>query len=145
MGKALLNRWRRSLAFRVVVSTLVASTLLVGASLAFLLVRVTNGLVDANTSKSIAEANVGLAAARQVVLTAGENGPPAVTEGLADGIMNALVNSSGGGAPFEVVLLDGSGPGQAQLPERGTNLVEPSSIPAPRRATSRSRYGPGTA
>ena len=70
MGSGLLRRWRRSLAFRVVGMTLVASAILVGVAMAFLLVRVTNGLVEANTSRSIAEANVGLAAAQQVVLQA---------------------------------------------------------------------------
>lgn len=125
----LLLRWRRSLAFRVVAMTLVASTLLVGGSMAFLLVRVTNGLVDANTSRSIAEANVGLAAAQQVVLQASENGPPAATEGLADAIMNALVSSNTGGTAYEVLLLDGSAVGDP-MPERGTNLVEVASVPA---------------
>lgn len=72
MISGLLNRWRRSLAFRVTSTTLVAAAVLVGVSLSLLLVRVSNGLVEANTSKSIAEANVGLAAAQQVVLQASE-------------------------------------------------------------------------
>lgn len=134
MVQALIGRWRRSLAFRVVVTTLAASTVLVGVILAFLMVRVTGGLVEANTSKSIAEANVGLAAGRQVLLQAGENGPPQVTEGLADAIMNALVNSGETSGAYEVVLLDGSDPGQPPLPERGTNLVQISSIPPDLRA-----------
>lgn len=125
---ALVTRWRRSLAFRVVSTTLVAAALLVGVSLGFLLVRVTNGLVDANTSKSIAEANVGLAAAQQVVLQASEGGPPVASEGLADAVMNALVLSNAGGAPYEVLLLDGSSEG-SPMPERGTNLVEVASVP----------------
>jgi len=132
---ALAHRWRRSLAFRVVASTLVAATLLVGVSLGLLLIRVTNGLVDANTSKSIAEANVGLAAAQQVVLQASEGGPPAPSEGLADSIMNALLTGSEGGAAFEVLLLDGSSAADVQLPERGTNLVLVASVPADMRTT----------
>ena len=136
MLSGLLHRWRRSLAFRVVGTTLVASAILVGGSMAFLLVRVTNGLVDANTSKSIAEANVGLAAAQQVVLQAGENGPPTATEGLADAIMTALVTSNEGGAATEVLLLDGSMTGEP-MPERGTNLVEVSSVPLEMRAQVR--------
>ena len=134
MVKALINRWRRSLAFRVVVTTLAASTVLVGVILSFLLFRVTSGLVEANTSKSIAEANVGLAAGRQVVLQAGETGPPQVSEGLTDAIMNALVNSTESSGGYEVLLLDGSDPGQPPLPERGTNLVQPTSIPPQMRA-----------
>ncbi|MCB0900975.1 MAG: HAMP domain-containing histidine kinase [Actinobacteria bacterium] len=134
MFTALARRWRHSLAFRVVASTLVAATLLVSVSLGFLLVRVTNGLVDANTSKSIAEANVGLAAAQQVVLQASEAGPPAPSEGLADALMGALLTGSEGGSAFEVLLLDGSGPAVADLPERGTNLVQVSSVPAEMRA-----------
>jgi len=132
---ALAHRWRRSLAFRVVASTLVAATLLVGVSLGLLLIRVSNGLVDANTSKSIAEANVGLAAAQQVVLQASEGGPPAPSEGLADSIMNALLTGSEGGAAFEVLLLDGSSAADVQLPERGTNLVLVASVPADMRTT----------
>ncbi|MFN8183225.1 MAG: MtrAB system histidine kinase MtrB [Candidatus Nanopelagicales bacterium] len=135
MFTALAHRWRRSLAFRVVASTLVAATLLVGVSLGLLLIRVTNGLVDANTSKSIAEANVGLAAAQQVVLQASEGGPPAPSEGLADSIMNALLTGSEGGAAFEVLLLDGSSAADVQLPERGTNLVLVASVPADMRTT----------
>lgn len=129
MFHALADRWRRSLAFRVVITTVVAATLLVGVSLGFLLVRVTNGLVDANTSKSIAEANAGLAAAQQVVLQASESGPPAPSEGLADAIMGALLRPGEGGSAYEVLLLDGSAPGGPVLPERGTNLVQVSSIP----------------
>ncbi len=135
MFTALAHRWRRSLAFRVVASTLVAATLLVGVSLGLLLIRVTNGLVDANTSKSIAEANVGLAAAQQVVLQASEGGPPAPSEGLADSIMNALLTGSEGGAAFEVLLLDGSSAADVQLPERGTNLVLVASVPTDMRTT----------
>jgi two-component system sensor histidine kinase MtrB len=134
----LLQRWRRSLAFRVVAMTLMAAAILVGVAMAFLLVRVTNGLVEANTSKSIAEANVGLAAASQVVLTASENGPPVASEGLADAIMNALITSSGQGAAYEVLLLDGSS-GGPPMPERGTNLVDVSSVPPEVRAQVRSQ------
>ncbi len=135
MFTALAHRWRRSLAFRVVASTLVAGTLLVGVSLGLLLIRVTNGLVDANTSKSIAEANVGLAAAQQVVLQASEGGPPAPSEGLADSVMNALLTGSEGGTAFEVLLLDGSSAADVQLPERGTNLVLVASVPTDMRTT----------
>ncbi len=117
-------------------TTLVVATLLVGAALGLLLVRVTNGLVDANTSKSIAEANVGLAAAQQVVLQASEGGPPVPDEGLADSIMNALVNSNEGGS-FEVLLLDASSSTGVALPERGTNLVEVASVPVDLRAQVR--------
>jgi two-component system sensor histidine kinase MtrB len=129
MFRALTRRWRRSLAFRVVATTLVAATVLVGVSLGFLLIRVTNGLVDANTSRSIAEANVGLAAAQQVVLQASEGGPPPPSEGLADSIMNSLVTSDDRGAAYEVLLLEGSSAADTQLSERGTNLVEVSSVP----------------
>ena len=138
MASRLLLRWRRSLATRVVTMTLIASAILVGGAMAFLLVRVTNGLVDANTSKSIAEANVGLAAAEQVVLQASEAGPPTASEGLADAIMNALVNSNEGGAAYEVLLLDGASTG-APMPERGTNLVEVASVPPDLRAQVRSQ------
>ena len=134
MFTALVNRWRHSLAFRVVASTLVAATLVVGVSLGLLLIRVTNGLVDANTSKSIAEANVGLAAAQQVVLQSSEGGPPTPSEGLADALMSALLTGSEAGSAFEVLLLDGSGPAIAELPERGTNLVQVSSVPVQMRA-----------
>ena len=129
MFRALTRRWRRSLAFRVVATTLVAATVLVGVSLGFLLIRVTNGLVDANTSRSIAEANVGLAAAQQVVLQASEGAPPPPSEGLADSIMNSLVTSDDRGAAYEVLLLEGSSAADTQLSERGTNLVEVSSVP----------------
>jgi two-component system sensor histidine kinase MtrB len=91
---------------------------------------VTNGLVEANTSKSIAEANVGLAAAQQVVLQASEAGPPSPGEGLADAIVNSLVSGTGQGARYEILLLDGSARADSALPERGTNLVEVSSVPA---------------
>ena len=138
MASRLLLRWRRSLATRVVTMTLIASAILVGGAMAFLLVRVTNGLVDANTSKSIAEANVGLAAAEQVVLQASEAGPPTASEGLADAIMNALVNSNEGGAAYEVLLLDGASTG-APMPERGTNLVEVASVPTDLRAQVRTQ------
>ncbi|MCU0295035.1 MAG: MtrAB system histidine kinase MtrB [Candidatus Nanopelagicales bacterium] len=120
----------------MLIITLVASTVLVGVALGLLLFRVTNGLVDANTSKSIAEANVGLAAAQQVVLQASESGPPVPGEGLADSIMNALVSSNEGGS-FEVLLLDASSPAVTTLPERGTNLVEVASVPAKLRAQVR--------
>lgn len=137
MLRGLLTRWRRSLAFRVVATTTLAATVLVGVSLGFLLVRVTNGLVDANTKRSVAEANVGLAGAQQVVLQASESGTPQPSEGLADAIMNALVEGNEAAGAFEVLLLDAPGGNAEPMPERGTNLVEVTSVPAAVRARVR--------
>lgn len=137
MLSGLVHRWRRSLAFRVVATTLLAGTVIVGFSMVFLLTRVTNGLVEANTGQSVAEANVGLAAARQVVEQAAENAPVVPSEALADSIMTALLEASGGSTEYEVLLLDGSGSAQPALPERGTNLIAVSSVPAQLRSRVR--------
>jgi two-component system sensor histidine kinase MtrB len=51
--------------------------------------------------------------------------------------MNSLVEGNEGAGAFEVLLLDGSEPAQEPLPERGTNLVEVSSVPPDVRARVR--------
>lgn len=125
--RALVDRWQRSLSVRVVLITLVGALILVGVSEFLLVARVGAGLIQGKTDQSIAEATVGLAAGQRTIAEESQSTPPPTPDELVDATMTTLTLRSESPSGYEVLLLDGFG---TELPERGTNLVDPSSVPA---------------
>ncbi|MEI6374734.1 MAG: MtrAB system histidine kinase MtrB [Actinomycetes bacterium] len=120
--------WRRSLTLRVVSTTLVGSLLVVGLLGYLLLSRVTTGLLDTKQRSSVTEATAGLAEAQRI-LAAADTGPS--TPGpasLVDSVVAAIATRAGQAGLYEVLLL--SAPPLAGAPERATNNIAESSIPA---------------
>lgn len=93
-----------------------------------LLSRVTTGLLDSKDRSAISEASSGLGEAQRL-LDAANTGPatPSASR-LVDSVIATLGARSGSPAAFDVLLLASSA--NTDAPERGTNLVAVSSIPA---------------
>ena len=126
--RAIARGWRRSLWLRVTVTTLVLSVIVVGVLGLSLLSRVTSGLLDAKERISVGEASAGLGEAQRI-LDAADTGPstPSASR-LVDSVVSALAARAGSPSTFDVLLLSSQPSGDA--PERGTNLVAESSVPA---------------
>ena len=103
-----LQRWRRSLQTRVVVTTLLVSGLVV-LMLAFLLIgQVGRGLVNAKTKASLTEAQSGLTQAQDVVSAGGGESPQALEARLQD-IAQSLDQRGQGGDQYAVLLVPAGG------------------------------------
>jgi two-component system sensor histidine kinase MtrB len=126
--RAIARIWRRSLWLRVTLTTLVLSVIVVGVLGISLLSRVTSGLLDAKDRISIGEASAGLGEAQRI-LDAADTGPstPSASR-LVDSVVSALAARAGSPSTFDVLLLSSQPSGNA--PERGTNLVAETSVPA---------------
>jgi len=120
--------WRRSLAARVVLSTLALSFVVVLVLGYLLLSRVTDGLLEARQRSALDEARAGLTEA-QSRLDAADRTDDASTEVRLDQITRQLANRAGTPALFEVLLLGSAEAPTVDQPEFGSNLVEKVSIP----------------
>lgn len=122
-----LTWWRSSLSVRVVSSTLLASALSLTLLGLLLLGRVTDGLLQSRQQTALSESSAGLADAQRIITAAagGETSPTV----LADNVVSALAARAGEPALYDVLLLAGP-QAIAGAPERGTNLVLQSSVPA---------------
>lgn len=124
--------WRRSLFLRVIATTLVLSMIVVGALGFSLLSRVTSGLLDAKERISVGESAAGQGEAQRL-LDAADTGPSTPSPSrLVDSVVSILASRAGSPATFDVLLL--SSQTSSDAPERGTNLVAVSSVPADLRA-----------
>lgn len=124
-----LTWWRRSLAVRVIASTLVASTFALTLLGMLLLGRVTEGLLSSRQQSALSESSAGLADAQRIVSTASASEATTSSTVLVDNIVAALAARAGQPALYEVLLL-ASPTALSSAPERGTNLVLESSVPA---------------
>ena len=122
---AIRGRWRRSLFFRVVATTLALSLLVVIVLGQVLVGRISSGLLDAKERSSLLEARAGLTQAQGLVAASDQTDTAAATR-LIDQVAFQLANR-GGGTPrlYDVLLLSSS----AGVPQRGTNLVSEASVP----------------
>lgn len=123
-----LRIWRRSLLLRVTATTL-ALSIIVMAVLGFsLLSRVTTGLLDAKDRASVGEAAAGLVEAQRVMDAADTGTTTPSAARLVDSVVITLAARAGSPSQFDVLLLSsGQSP---DAPERGTNLVSVTSVPA---------------
>lgn len=120
--------WRQSLLLRVVSATLLLSIMVVGLLGVLLLSRITTGLLSSTQQSALVEANAGLVDARRVLAAANPSGTDVTAASMVDSVITALAARAGSPGQFEVLLLSG---GSGLLaPERGTNLVSVSSVPA---------------
>jgi len=128
LPRALRRTWRRSLFIRVTSTTLVLSIAVVGALGLLLLSNVTTGLLQAKERSAVGEASAGLGEAQRL-LDAADTGPSTPSPSrLVDSVVTSLATRAGSPATFDVLLL--SSRSDVGAPERGTNLVSVSSIPA---------------
>ena len=119
------RRWRSSLQLRVVATTLALSLLVVVVLGELLTNRIADGLLEAKLRTSLVEARAGLNQADALVEASDSTNQAGATR-LVDQIVVQLANR-GAGIPrlYDVLMLSNS----AEVPQRGSNLVDESSVP----------------
>lgn len=122
----LLSLWRSSLVLRTVTTTVLLTSVVVAAVTVLLLNQVTAGLLEAKERSSVAEAAAGREQAENIFEAADSAAEP---ERLIDAVMAALAQRAGSPPLYEIVLLQAPGSAVAG-PERATNLVSTTSVPA---------------
>ncbi len=95
--------WRRSLQFRVVASTLVLSTIVIGSTGWALVRNVADGLAEGRREVAVAEARAGFEAAQVQLDAAVETTSGAQSQTLAE-MVDELTTSSGETRPYDLVL-----------------------------------------
>ncbi len=123
-----LRWWRSQLAFRVIATTLIASTIALTALGMLLLGRVTDGLLSSRQRSALSESTAGLIDAQRMITSAASASGGTSATVLVDNIVTALAARAGQPPLYEVLLLSGGG-AQDTAPERGTNLVLADSVP----------------
>ncbi|MBM3690529.1 MAG: HAMP domain-containing histidine kinase [Actinobacteria bacterium] len=119
----LLARWRRSLSLRVIAGSSLLILVIVIASSTLLINQVRTGVIESKVSDSLVDAVVGLDLAIDVVESFGPD--VGSTPTVVDAVVATLARRSGEPAAYEVLMLSNGGD-----PERSSNLVLPSSVPA---------------
>lgn len=122
------GRWRRSLRFRVVLATVIGSTVVLGLIVPILLAQISAGVLGAKQRSALAEATAARANAQRLVDAMG-TGTALSPARRVDGVVAAVAARGSGAGLFEVLLLSSEPGGLSDTPERGTNLVSESSIP----------------
>ena len=131
------DRWRRSLQTRVVVTTLVASGVVVLLLASLLLGQVGRGLVTAKTRTALSEAQVGLAEVQ--ARTTGGQVRPGVVESRLQAVAQDLADRGANGGQYTVLLVSASGDSKA-FASPGTTSTD-----VPKVLASRVERRPGTA
>ena len=122
------DRWRRSLQTRVVVTTLVASGVVVLLLATLLLGQVGRGLVDAKTRTALSEAQVGLAQVQ--AQAAGGQVRTGLVESRLQDVTQALADRGANGGQYSVLLISASGDSKAFASVGTTSADIPRSLAA---------------
>ena len=121
------NYWRKSLQFRVSITTFITSFVVVALLGWLLLSRISSGVLTGKETQSLTEAKSAFGEAQRI-LAASDTGAGAVNSSLiADTLVSSLALRAGQAGLYEILLLSPTDEGAA-TPERGTNLVAVSSI-----------------
>ena len=123
-GLSLASFWRRSLQFRTVVSTVLVTTLVVGAAGAILIQRVSDGLIEAKQRSALAELSAGRSIARTFAATSLEPDQ----QSTIDALVADLASRAGKPPEYDIVLQ--ASPEFPSLPSQSTQLVSMDSFPS---------------
>ena len=122
-----MRLWRRSIQTRVVASTILLSTLVIGATGWALLSDVADGLADSRRNAAIAEARSGFEVAQAQLDAALESEPETQAQALTQ-MVDSLTGVRGGRRAYELVL---EGPlGGDDTPVRSSAAIAPGSLPS---------------
>lgn len=104
MISGLVDHWRRSVQTRVVVGTIALSALVVTVTGLWLLGRVTDGLLESQTSSAVAEARAGYAyAARHLDASVARDDSPRVED--VNDLLTSLIGRGGAERAFDIVVV----------------------------------------
>lgn len=124
----LLGLWRRSLQVRVVLSTVLLSTLVIGLTGSALLSSVADGLSERRQEVAVAEAQSGLDAAQAQLDAELESVPTAQSVSLAQ-IVDALTQTDPAARSYELVLDGPFGADEQTAPRRTSTALEAGAVP----------------
>lgn len=129
LPRRVATRWRRSLRFRVILTTVLGSTVVVFLLLPALLDRVSYGILGAKEASARAEATAARAEAQRLLDATSEQGATLTPSRRVDAVIAAMAARGVQAGLFEVLVLSSEPGGLGATPERGTNLVSERSIP----------------
>ena len=120
--------WRRSIQARVVTSTIVLSTLVIGLTGWALLRDVASGLADSRRVAAISEARSGFDYAQTQLDAAVETEPATQSQTLTQ-MVDSLTSSRGAKRTYELVLQGPLSTTDGQVPVRSSAAITPDSLP----------------
>ncbi len=126
----LAQRWRQSIRFRVILSTIVGSTLVLILLLSALLGNITAGVLGSKEASALAEATAARGEAQRILdATPAPTGEVPASRTI-EAVVAAMAARGAQAGLFEVLILASEPAGLSLTPERGTNLVSETSVPA---------------
>jgi two-component system sensor histidine kinase MtrB len=129
LPRALASRWRRSLRFRVVATTVLGSTLVIVVLIPVLLGRISAGVLGAKEASARAEATAARSEAQRLLDATSAQGDEVTASRRIDTVVAAMGARGAQAGLFEVLMLSTEPGGLNATPERGTNLVSEASVP----------------
>src|SRR3954466_3739710 len=132
--------WRRSIQARVVTSTIVLSTLVIGLTGWALLRDVANGLAESRRVAAISEARSGFDYAQTQLDAAVETEPATQSQTLTQ-MVDSLTSSRGTKRTYELVLEGPLVTGTGEVPVRSSAAIATGSLPADLDKAVRSKPG----
>jgi two-component system sensor histidine kinase MtrB len=129
LPRAIANRWRRSLRFRVVATTVLGSTLVIVVLIPFLLGRISAGVLGAKEASARAEATAARSEAQRLLDASSAQDNDLTASRRIDAVVAAMGARGAQAGLFEVLMLSTEPGGLNATPERGTNLVSEASVP----------------
>lgn len=126
----LAERWSRSLRFRVVLATLLGSTAVLVLLLPAFMARISAGILSAKEVSALAEATVARSEAQRLLDSATTGGLKLPASRRIDAVVAAMGARGAQAGLFEALVLSSEPRGLSDTPERGTNLVSETSVPA---------------
>jgi two-component system sensor histidine kinase MtrB len=130
----LVSRWRRSLRFRVVAGTVLGATVVFVVLVPVLLGSISRGVLGAKEASAVAEATAARSEAQRLLDATSAQGSDVPASRRIDAVVAAMGARGAQAGLFEVLMLSSEPGGLSATPERGTNLVSESSVPAEMRA-----------
>ena len=121
--------WQESLRFRVVLGTILGSTMVVVLLLPALLGSISSGVLGAKEASAVAEATAARSEAQRLLDASTDQAADAPASRRIDAVVAAVGARGAQAGLFEVLVLATEPGGLSATPERGTNLVSESSVP----------------
>jgi two-component system sensor histidine kinase MtrB len=129
----LRQRWRQSLRFRVVLGTVVGSTLVLVLLMPALLGNISAGVLGSKEASALAEATAARGEAQRILDATPAQASDVPASRTIDAVVAAMAARGAQAGLFEVLMLASEPAGLSATPERGTNLISETSVPGPMR------------
>jgi len=122
--------WRQSLRFRVVLGTVVGSTLVMLLLMPALIGNISTGVLGSMEVSALAEATAARSEAQRILDATPAQGDDVPASRTIDAVVAAMASRGAQAGLFEVLVLASEPAGLSATPERGTNLISETSVPS---------------